>query len=382
MRSRNIAYIPALDHIRGLAAIFMVGYHGLHLYGQTALFGGFRHGRSVPASSTAEAVLVEGHTAVALFMVLSGFIFAFGSRDVEVRYGSFLRNRALRVLPLMTFLIIVGTYTHPQGFSLLAFLQHFVLLSNVGDAWAPGAYTAMLWTISVECQFYLIFPRLLAMFKESRWHILGVLLLMLALRGLAQLNGANVRDLSYSTIVGRLDQFVLGMALGLAYRPGFLRGAALKIGALVAALALAVVALRVFNLNGGWLALTWWKGIWVTIEGAVWALFLAAYLEAATLIPALISRGLALLGHISYSVYLIHFLVLWTLIGQKWFVGAPDKAHVFRFALVNTALVLVPITLAFSTLTYWIVERPFLALRGVYVRGAARAPAASPSIAA
>ena len=45
MKSRNIGYVEALDHLRGLAAMLIVFYHGFHLLGQEFRYGKFVFGR-------------------------------------------------------------------------------------------------------------------------------------------------------------------------------------------------------------------------------------------------------------------------------------------------------------------------------------------------
>ena len=39
MKSPNIDYLPAIDHLRGLAALLIVFYHGLHVISYRLRFG-------------------------------------------------------------------------------------------------------------------------------------------------------------------------------------------------------------------------------------------------------------------------------------------------------------------------------------------------------
>src|SRR5690606_8813510 len=85
MRSPNIRYFPAIDHLRAYAAVLIVLYHGLLLLSYQARFlAPFGIDHWLPPGKLQLAPLAEGHTAVSLFMVLSGFILTYGSLDDAV----------------------------------------------------------------------------------------------------------------------------------------------------------------------------------------------------------------------------------------------------------------------------------------------------------
>ena len=224
MRSPNIKYLPAVDHLRGMAALLIVFYHGMLLISQQQLFGRRIEAIWPKTTNPIWAIAYEGHTAVSLFMVLSGFIFAFGSRHSEIEWSGFIKNRILRIVPLSLTIAVVGLYAFPAAFTLSGMLQHAALMSNLPGATAMGPFSQMFWTIAVEFQFYLICPFLI-LFIRNRGIRYGAALIGVAMlfRLAAVLNGANARDLSYWTIVGRIDQFVLGILLGLHFDPNSLR---------------------------------------------------------------------------------------------------------------------------------------------------------------
>ncbi|MGO9690923.1 MAG: acyltransferase family protein [Syntrophobacteraceae bacterium] len=56
-------------------------------------------------------MFANGHSAVALFLVVSGFIFAYGSFGREITYSSFMKNRLLRIYPLFLTLLAFSIYT-------------------------------------------------------------------------------------------------------------------------------------------------------------------------------------------------------------------------------------------------------------------------------
>jgi len=151
MKSPNIKYLPALDHIRGYAALLVLLYHSLHLYAYDQRFHRpFESDAWMATSNPLYAVLFEGHTAVALFMVLSGFLFEYGASGQRVQYLPFLRNRLLRIYPLYLALCILGLCFYPDRFSASKLVRTLLFQANIGGALDLGSFTTMFWAISVD----------------------------------------------------------------------------------------------------------------------------------------------------------------------------------------------------------------------------------------
>ncbi len=357
--SRNVPYLAGVDHLRGLAAVLMVVYHG---YQQLS-------GRVfVRASNPAEAVILEGHTAVALFMVLSGFVFTYGALGHELHTPTFLRNRLLRILPMYVLVVALAMYTSPTGYTFDGLLQLFTLQGTPPIASADfGPFGALLWTISVEFTFYLLFPFLLRFLHTyGPRYLLGLVATMVVLRLLAHgVNPEATRDLAYWTIIGRLDQFLLGMFIGwiVVHRAPVLAAGRAWLAVLLSSIAV-VVALELFNRNGSWYSTASWKALWPTAEGVVWAAFVISWLLVARTVPAGLSRWLVLPGIVSYSAYLLHYAIVVALIDREpiGFAGSgPGNA------LLNTAVIILPATFVLAALTYSMVERPFMQMRRRYL---------------
>ena len=367
MRSPNIRYFPAVDHLRAGAALLIVFYHGLHLFAYFARFhAGFGIEHWLQSNNPLLAAVAEGHTAVALFMVLSGFILTYGSLDTDVEWRGFIRNRLLRTYPLFLLLVFAGVCAFPQQFAWLPFLQTVFGFANLPGALVAPPFTSMLWTIAVEWQFYVLFPLLVLVLKPA-WtrNLLGMVAVLLVFRVFAVLSGGNPRDLAYLTIFGRLDQFLIGMWAAWFFRAHPLsrrQGGALAGTALVAI----VVVLWRFNAAGGWPTQAAWKLVWPTCEGVLWAAFVIGYVDLANAAKGLWSRALARIGEISYSIYLIHYMVISTMV--KFALPVAFSGRVAIDALLNTLLFALPATLLLATLTYRFVELPFLRLRGRYHR--------------
>src|SRR5215471_8796230 len=101
MRSSSGAHFIALDHVRALAAFMVFAWHFTH--GSNGYPVAYEY---VPAIIPF-ALLDEGHVGVALFMVLSGYLFAKLLDGKSVNYPAFLWNRFLRLVPLLVFVILI-----------------------------------------------------------------------------------------------------------------------------------------------------------------------------------------------------------------------------------------------------------------------------------
>ena len=103
---------------------------------------------------------------------------------------------------------------------------------------------------------------------------------------------------------------------------------------------------------------------WGTAEALVWAGVVLAYLGAGIAWPQWLARWLERGGAWSYSLYLWHALVLFTLhraVGS-WMPFASVAVN----ALLHFALAL-PLCLGVAWLSFLTIEQPFLRLRGRYV---------------
>jgi peptidoglycan/LPS O-acetylase OafA/YrhL len=353
MRSSSGRYDPRLDHIRALAIFMVFSWHFLHADDRIPT----TYVPSFPPLSLFE----EGHLGVALFLTLSGFLFARLSRGRVPNWRRFFAARALRIVPLLTVVIAIAW--------LLSIVTHDtfglsdVLLGVVLPTWPNGA-----WSITVEIHCYLLFPALLALQRRgTAWPSL-VVAAMVAIRTAIWLHDGSLYPIGYDTIVGRLDQFVIGMMVEdvTARR----RGTALKLG-----LALAVVAFvgfwHVVNLRGGLATAT--SPLWIVLpplQGLGCGAAIGLYDTIEARLPALIDRPLARVGEVSYSLYLLHpFVYVWES-RRLARLGFPLDDFPTAMALTLAAfLAVVPL----AWLSYRLIERPFLRARPTYLDPAASA---------
>ena len=369
MQTTQHTYLSRLDHLRFYAAALVVLFHYFHTQ-----VGDLRSGNPLVS------LFDEGHTGIALFMVISGFIFTVIAGDRHIHYGGFLKNRVLRIYPLFVFAVFlqlfISTYNDHRNYGFVQLLGWLMPFRSETVPLSP--YFVQLWTIWVEFQFYLIFPFLLAFSRRHGnrylWAWLGLLILM---RALVYAASGSVRFIAYETIFGRLDQFLIGMLLARQWQARAARAGqgvpAPGLSPLWLALAgLAVLlGLHAFSRKVGFSEIhsPFWI-IWPAIEAALWAGFVGAYLctrwPGPLALRQRLDRALAALGAISFSIYVLHNLVI-AAYNARLPLLATGLGPVAD-ALVTGALLVLPAVLALSAITYHLIERPFLTLRGAYLR--------------
>jgi peptidoglycan/LPS O-acetylase OafA/YrhL len=360
--SFNRKYMPEVDHLRAFAALLVLFYHGFQLIGSRLVHGSdFNLSFWVRASNPVISVIEEGHSGVALFIVLSGFILSLGAVGKAIDYRKFLTARVLRIYPMFIVCLVVAASSSPTN--LTAVITSLLPL-NLGEG-VGGAFTSMFWAVAIEFQCYLVFPFLMA-FSNARGtrFLFRVIVVALVMRLLAVLvDGASPRDLSYWTVVGRIDQFCLGMIAARWYVErdwNQLRAAWFAPAATVA-----FVMLWQLNRIGGFPLAATWKIASPTIEGAAWACFIVTYLAFGRMLPFWLSKPGARLGEISYSLYLMHFVVIYVIIRHGLYVQLTGNGY--YDALATTLLVALPAATGIAILTYDTIELPFLGMRPKYI---------------
>jgi peptidoglycan/LPS O-acetylase OafA/YrhL len=162
----NTAYIPGLDGLRALAVLAVIGYH-LHVPGMSG-----------------------GLLGVAVFFTLSGFLItglllAEQIRTGSVRLGRFWLRRARRLLPavvvVLAAVLLATALVSPstlgdrwrESLAAIAYVANWATIfgaSSYFDRFAGPGPLDHLWSLSVEEQFYLVWPLLLLlMLKRFRW---------------------------------------------------------------------------------------------------------------------------------------------------------------------------------------------------------------------
>jgi peptidoglycan/LPS O-acetylase OafA/YrhL len=319
-----------------------------------------------------------GFLGVSFFFVLSGVVLTWSSRPGQSARGFFWRRFA-RIYPAHALMTIVAIVLYlavmPPHKPLWAGLLALALL----HAWPPvplvnSAANGVSWSLSCEAFFYALFPsitrRLAVMPRRARITAVASVLAVCSAAAVTCSFVANGRyDVpAYENPLVRIGEFVLGVALGLALREGWVPRVRVWSAWLLTAVA-ASVALLV-GLARGWPVP---RGLADVLAVGPLALVLAAYAGCDLMRRrTLMSQPWAVyLGQLSFAFYLVHQVVL-DLVLKQWM---PLTSPTILAALLRTAVALVLSVLAAVALHHW-VELPGQRL---LTRRRTRRPATSPA---
>ncbi len=354
-----------LDSLRGVAALTVVFYHFsqicpphvVHILLHTPL-----------------RLFVAGHQAVILFFLLSGFVLTLPyQKRAGLDYGSFLLKRVCRIyLPYLGALALAVfcdrhfarhgafdnywlslTWTVPVTTHLV--LQHILFLGNYD--WSQ--FNTAFWSLVYEMRISLIFPFLaLAVLRlRAAWLILAALLLSLVSLPLALLlpralplsHGAAVS----STLTLHYAAFFIIGSLTAKHLHPINRWYA-RLSVLQSAL-LALIALLLYTFADSSSIIQRFSipnelYDWPVAFGAMVLILMAMNSRPFHLF--LTSPTIHHLGKISYSLYLLHGTVLFTLVYTIY----------GRVSIVILLLLYLAITLVVTEIFYHFIERPTMLL--------------------
>ncbi len=342
-------YLPALDGIRAIAVLLVVSFHYGHLD--------------------------FGWMGVQFFFVLSGFLITqnlLAARALPLRryLGWFYWNRALRILPLYFLaLFVVFLAYHATGIPrvfpehapyLLTFTYNFFRVQAVH--YSP--WFVHFWSLSVEEQFYLVWPFAIYFMTGDQFRrlllilVCGLPVIRLVLGETFRLLGGATPEslglmgaLFYNLTVFQAEAFAWGAALAVV--PHASLGHPRRLFVVAATLFLGCGALNFFASCLGAGCLPQWSLGYSLPEAAslhrqyVWVYPVVNFLGAALVLNACsgtvpLSRFLSVkplvwIGKVSYGVYILHVLIIQLI----WAIIPFDPWSPFGLALFLPYLALV-----------------------------------------
>jgi peptidoglycan/LPS O-acetylase OafA/YrhL len=361
MESFASRHVPELDGLRGIAIIAVLIHHELT---PLRMKGGF--------------------LGVDLFFVLSGYLITSlllgefeKTRSISLR--NFYIRRVLRLGPALALYLVaclVVTYqTELISLTRQVWLIVIALLYStnwrMAFGWDPVLDpTAIIWSLSIEEQFYLVWPILvfgcLALKLKRQFIVGGLGLAILAIivhRYLLFAGGTDLTRLYYGTDT-RADALLVGCLIALmpitVVRIATKRGLKLAGGVSAAGLAFLMIASSfgdAFLYRGGFTLVAVLAGI---------VIFVAANSPPRILSVALSWSPLRWFGRISYGLYLWHWLVVRNT--SLYYLG-----HWEPWARLGIAL-------GVAAASFYFVERPFNRLKKRFAVSSTTSRSAVPTV--
>jgi peptidoglycan/LPS O-acetylase OafA/YrhL len=346
----NRIYLPAIDGLRFLAFLFVFIHHSVT---HTSKLGSFLHD--------------YGWFGVELFFILSSFLLAkllileYERNNTVSIYKYFLR-RILRIWPLyfayISFCILcLLLFKYDARINYFRLLGLFTFTDNIITAFQGFntlPFSAHLWTISFEEQFYILLPFLIPIIVRANSmnfysSISLVWIILLFLRFLSVIN--NMQHPFIWTLIIQGDALLVGIILAI-----FKNNSTHKISNLLLMISgVAIISILVFTPNCN---VVGYNQIYIyTIIAMGFGVIVYAILQSNNIVirKILCNRAICYLGKISYGLYIFHFFCIYFIARICARFGIGNWYVIFILGLALTILI--------SMLSYELFEKRFLNLK-------------------
>ena len=317
--ARSWQRLDGVDLLRGIAISFVLMNHvNMRLF-----IADIPYGQSLPRQLL-HSLVWNGQYGVQIFFAVSGFLITATSLRrwgilSRMRPREFYLLRVARIVPLLILLLIVLSLLHVTGSkwffvsqktgglgrALFAALTFHVNVLESQRGYLPGNWD-VLWSLSVEETFYLLFPLCLWWFGRGRW-LIALLIALIVAGPFARtvFAGRNEvwREYSY---LGGMDAIALGCLTALLVpRLRTSRRGLIAMQTIGIALMLFILCFSITVTSIGLARL----GVDMTILALGTCMVIAAVAQSGGNGPV-VARPLLFLGRRSYEIYLTHMFVV------------------------------------------------------------------------
>lgn len=361
--------LEELDSLRGIASLSVVLYHSTSLLGIAAALP-FLYNSPLQ-------FLLSGHQAVIFFFLLSGFVLSLPYvAGHPYGYKKFLIRRLCRLYPtyiaavafglVMRLLVnrvpISNLWSRPIG--IIPILQHVVLI----DQFHQQYFDPVVWSLVMEMRIALVFPLLIWFVLRVNWRwtlLAGVLLSISGIYLHVMYQNSISFFTNYFDTAHYALMFITGAILA-KHRTDLIEY--FQFRHVITRLFWGVVAFVIYTWGN---PVGWSEGglagdlvsDWFTMLAAGY--FIIAALGSVWLRAFLHWRPILFVGRVSYSLYLVHLVVLLTLMNlaidplSVEYPGAVSTYYVSPYWVLAGTVV---ISLCLAALSYRYIELPSIHL--------------------
>lgn len=365
--------IEQLDSIRGLAAMSVFISHIILVKTEIFTF----------AMNTPLKLFTDGHAAVMLFFVLSGFVLslAFLNKD-KMLYISYLIKRIFRIyIPYLVAIAIAmvssvyffnnsikglsswfeSSWTELPNIELI--IEHVFILGNIHT----DTFNNVIWSLVHELRISLIFPLVVLIIKrmDIKWSLLScfILSLLSGLNNVYSFQTSNGLLTNYFTTIHYVSIFILGILVA-KYRTKliiFYKKLPIYIKWMFF-----ILSLLIYNFADTIipyiLSYPVFRPHLLIVEEYFQALggigFIISAIGSDQVARFLMKKPFMLLGKISYSLYLFHLIVLLSCVHLLFGI----------IPLWGILIISIVLSIGVSTATWYLIENPCLKMGKILSR--------------
>ncbi|EZH72292.1 hypothetical protein ATO12_22840 [Aquimarina atlantica] len=329
--------IEELDYLRGLMAVVIMIYHYFSW--------------SFGAYDSSSILGIMGIYGVSIFYVLSGLtLFVVYKKKLMINtLISFFIKRFFRIYPLLWLCVFLEVFLLENDYS----LQKMILnITGVFGFIAPDQYISTgAWSIGNELVFYSFFPVIVlfsSKYKRAVEFFFIVSLVLAIYFAFFQLNSNDTLGNQWKTYINPFNQLFL--FVGGIYLAKLIGNNEKNNKLAIVLLVIAITLLLFYPLSGDQINIvTNWNRLFLSgCSFIIVAAFLIMRLQIARKIDLILGK----LGHISYSIYLLHPII------YSYMTSFIDNSQNPIFFIILCFV----LTFVLSLITYEVIESNFMSI--------------------